>query len=152
LMMGVFTGLNGSYVSSRRLLFAMSRAQVLPKAFGKLHPKNKTPYIGILFTIAVTVFAAILGREALLRIVDTSALAVTIAYFYACFVAYRLFRWSEDSAENDRGFSIVAPGRKFFSLLGVITSIVFFLLLVVPGSPGFLGTPSWIALFVWIGL
>ena len=152
LMMGVFTGLNGFYVSTSRLLFAMGRAKVLPKAFGKLHPKYKTPYIGILFTMAVTVFAPFFGREALLWVVDMSALGVTIAYFYACFVAYRLFKWSEDSAENDRGVSIVAPGRKFFSLLGVITSIVFFLLLVVPGSPGFLGTPSWIALFVWIGL
>src|SRR5690625_7693308 len=80
-----------------------------------------------------------------------SELVVTNYYFYAFFDTYRLFKWSEDSAENDRGVSIVAPGRKFFSLLGVITSIVFFLLLVVPGSPGFLGTPSWIALFVLIG-
>src|SRR5699024_7653354 len=49
LMMGVFTGLNGFYVSTSRLLFAMGRAKVLPKAFGKLHPKYKAPYIGILF-------------------------------------------------------------------------------------------------------
>lgn len=152
LMMGVFTGLNGFFVSTSRLLFAMGRAKVLPKAFGKLHPKYKTPHVGILFTMAVTMFAPFFGREALLWVVDMSALGVTIAYFYACFVAFRLFKWSNNSVEHESRITIVAPGRKFFSLLGVITSTVFFLLLVVPGSPGFLGTPSWIALFVWIAL
>src|SRR5699024_5762042 len=53
---------------------------------------------------------------------------------------------------NNQQFSFVSPVRKFFSLLGVISSIGFFLLLVTPGSPGFLSTPSWIALIVWISL
>jgi amino acid transporter len=152
LLMGVFTGLNGFYASTSRLLFAMGRAKVLPKAFGTLHPKYKTPHVGILFTLVVTSLAPFFGRQALLWVVDMSSLGVTIAYFYACFVAYRLFKWSHSSADNARGVSIVAPGRKFLSLLGVCTSIAFFLLLVTPGSPGFLGTPSWIALLVWIGL
>ncbi|PIC56938.1 MULTISPECIES: APC family permease [Sporosarcina] len=152
LMMGIFTGLNGFYASTSRLLFAMGRAKVLPAAFGKLHPKYKTPYIGILFTLAVTVFAPLFGRQALLWVVDMSALGVTIAYFYTCFIAYRLLKWSDASAKNPKGISIVAPTRKFLCLLGVISSTGFFLLLVVPGSPGFLGTPSWIALSIWVGL
>jgi amino acid transporter len=152
LMMGVFTGLNGFYVSTSRLLFAMGRAQVLPKAFGKLHPKYKTPYVGIFFTMAFCFFAPFFGRQALLWVVDMSALGVTIAYFYACFVAYKLFKWSKASPDNARGVQIVAPVRKFLSLLGVLTSIAFFLLLVVPGSPGYLETPSWVALLIWIGL
>src|SRR5699024_2983554 len=143
LIMGIFTGLNGFYVSTSRLLFAMGRAKILPKAFGKLHPKYKTPHIGILFTLAFTLFAPFFGHEALLWVVDMSALGVTIAYFYAFFVAYRLFTWSEDATKNAEKVLIVAPGRKIFSLLGTITSIAFFLLLVVPGSPGFLGAPSW---------
>ena len=32
-LMGIFTGLNGFYISASRLLFAMGRAQILPKAF-----------------------------------------------------------------------------------------------------------------------
>jgi amino acid transporter len=152
LLMGIFTGLNGFYASTSRLLFAMGRAKVLPAAFGKLHPKYKTPHIGILFTLGVTLFAPLFGRQALLWVVDMSALGVTIAYFYTCFIAFRLFRWSDSSKSSPRGISIVAPVRKFLSLLGVITSIVFILLLVVPGSPGFLGAPSWIALAIWVGL
>src|SRR5699024_12806978 len=123
--MGVFTGLNVFYVSSSRLLFAMGRAMVLPKAFGKVHPKYKTPYIGILFTMAVTVCAPFFGREALLWGVCMSALGVTIAYFYPCFVAYRLFKWSEYSAESDRGAFSVAPCRKCVSICGPSTTVVY---------------------------
>ncbi|MBD1222168.1 APC family permease [Virgibacillus halodenitrificans] len=152
LLMGVFTGLNGFYMTTSRLLFAMGRAKVLPNIFSKLHPKHNTPHIGILFTLALTIMAPFFGREALLWVVDMSALGVTIAYFYACFVAYKLFKWNDKKVPNERPFMIVAPGRKFLSLLGTICSAAFFLLLVVPGSPGFLSLPSWIALFVWIGL
>lgn len=151
LLMGIFTGLNGFYVSTSRLLFAMGRAKILPKAFTKLHSKHKTPYWGIFFTMAVTMAAPFFGREALLWVVDMAALGVTIAYFYACFVAYRLFRWSaKEKSQNE--VLIVAPWRKLFSLLGVICSASFLLLLVVPGSPGFLSKPSWIALLVWISI
>src|SRR5699024_11862379 len=41
LSMGIFTGLNGFVISSSRLLFAMSRAKTLPKAFSKLHPRSE---------------------------------------------------------------------------------------------------------------
>src|SRR5699024_2526906 len=153
LMMGVFTGLNGFYVSTSRLLFAMGRAKVLPKAFGKLHSKYKTPQAGILFTLIATMAAPFFGREVLMWIVDMSSLGVIIAYFYVCFVTYRLFKWSDkQDVPNNQQFSFVSPVRKFFSLLGVISSIGFFLLLVTPGSPGFLSTPSWIALIFWISL
>ncbi|AUJ25531.1 MULTISPECIES: APC family permease [Virgibacillus] len=148
LIMGIFTGLNGFYMSTSRLLFAMGRAKVLPAIFGKLHTKHRTPHVGIIFTLLLTAAAPFFGREALLWVVDMSALGVTIAYFYACFVAYRIFAWSRTHIKNNK--QIVAPKRKFFSLLGILCAITFFLLLVVPGSPGFLSTPSWIALLVWI--
>ncbi|MDY0404483.1 hypothetical protein P5G51_002820 [Virgibacillus sp. 179-BFC.A HS] len=83
-----------------------------------------------------------------------SSIGVTIAYFYACFVAYRLFKWSDKNANDTtaKKGAIVAPWRKFLSLLGVISSIGFFLLLIVPGSPGFLATPSLIALAIWVAI
>src|SRR5699024_9807041 len=153
LMMGVFTGLNGFYVSTNRLLFAMGRAKVLPKTFGKLHSKYKTPQAGILFTLIATMAAPFFGREVLMWIVDMSSLGVTIAYFYACFVAYRLFRWSvKQYVPNNQQFSFVSRVRKVLSLLVVISSIGVFLLLVTLASPGFLSSTPWIALIVWISL
>ncbi|GGH76460.1 amino acid transporter [Pullulanibacillus pueri] len=146
LCMGIFTGLNGFIVSTSRLLFAMGRAQILPKAFAKLHPKYHTPYIGIIFTCAMCLIAPWFGRNALNWIVNMSSTGVTIAYFYCCFDAYKFFRWSE----NGKGTALVAPVKKAFSLLGAILSLVFLGLLLIPGSPAFLDTPAWIALGIWI--
>ena len=152
LMMGIFTGLIGFYLSTSRLVFAMGRAKILPKVFGKLHSKYKTPHAAIIFTFILTLAAPFFGRQALLWVVDMSALGVTIAYFYTCFIAYKLFKWSDNDISTQDRFSVVSPVRKFFALLGIISSTGFFLLLVVPGSPGFLSTPSWVALGVWVGL
>ena len=152
LMMGIFTGLVGFYISTSRLVFAMGRAKILPSMFSKIHTRYKTPHIAIVFTLLLTLIAPFFGREALLWVVDMSALGVTIAYFYTSFIAYRLFKWSDKDTKNNNRFSVVSPVRKLFALLGTLSSIGFFLLLVVPGSPGFLSTPSWIALGVWVGL
>lgn len=144
LCMGVFTGLNGFYVSSSRLLFAMGRAKVVPKVFSRLHPKHGTPYAGVLFTCAVCLFAPWFGRPVLLWIVDMSATGVTIAYFYTCFTAYKLFSWTE-AADG----KMVSPGKKLVALIGALSGLSFLGLLLIPGSPSALGAPSLIALLVW---
>src|SRR5699024_6561254 len=100
LTMGIFTGLNGFILSSSRLLFAMSRAKILPAAFSKLHPKHETPYVGIIFTAIIAMFAPWFGREALLWVVDMSSIGVSIAYLYSCYAAFTLFKWSRDKSFN----------------------------------------------------
>jgi amino acid transporter len=152
LCMGIFTGLNGFYISSSRLMFAMGRARILPEVFSHLHPRYRTPYAGIIFTCLVTLAAPWFGRQALLWIVDMSAVGVTIAYFYTCFAAFKLFRWSADDSREGALEGGVSPVKKLLSLLGAISGLSFLGLLLIPGAPGFLGTPSWIALIVWIAL
>lgn len=151
LAMGIFTGLNGFIISTSRLLFAMSRAKFIPAAFSKLHGKYKTPYISIIFTVIISMVAPWFGRQALTWVVDMSSVGVTIAYFYSCFTAYAIFRWKKDSHYNSSKH-VVAPMKKFFALLGVISSISFLGLLLIPGSPAFLGIQSRIALAIWIVL
>jgi amino acid transporter len=151
LSMGIFTGLNGFIVSSSRLLFAMSRAKIIPKAFSKLHPKYNTPYVSLIFTVAISLLAPWFGRQVLTWVVDMSSIGVTIAYFYTCFTAYKLFKWNISSDFNP-AVNVVAPVKKAFAGLGVMVSVIFLALLLIPGSPAFLGIESRIALVVWIVL
>ncbi|GAB4073166.1 APC family permease [Barrientosiimonas marina] len=151
LTMGIFTGLNGFIMSASRLLFAMSRARVLPSIFSKLHPKYETPHVSIIFTVGVAMVAPWFGREALTWVVDMSSVGVTIAYFYTCFTAFRLFLWSGNRDFNTDKYS-VAPVKKVFAALGMAASIAFLALLLIPGSPAALGKESFIALIVWIVL
>ena len=149
LSMGIFTGLNGFMISSSRVLFAMSRGKVLPSAFSRLHKKHNTPYWGIIFTAIVVLIAPFFGRNVLGWVVDMSSVGVSIAYFYTCFTAYKILRWKDDG-EVDTAREIVSPGKKFIAMLGMISSIGFLLLLLVPGSPAVLGKESFIALGIWI--
>ncbi|WP_099159450.1 APC family permease [Virgibacillus ndiopensis] len=151
LSMGIFTGLNGFIISSSRLLFAMSRAKIIPEVFSKVHPKYKTPYVGIIFTAVVAMFAPWFGREALLWVVDMSSIGVSIAYFYTCYTAFSIFKWSMDSGFNPAKH-VVAPGKKFISVIGMLASLTFIGLLLIPGSPAFLGIESRIALIAWVAL
>lgn len=150
LCMGIFTGLNGFTLAGSRLLFAMGRAKILPSAFEKVHPKYKTPYVAILFTICIAALAPWFGREALVWVVDMSSIGVSIAYFYACFTAYFLFKWSKNDVNLNPKLHIVSPFRKLIAAIGALASLIFIGLLLIPGSPAFLGIQSRIALFVWV--
>ncbi|MBB3189947.1 APC family permease [Halomonas cerina] len=151
LLMGIATGLNGFYISTSRLLFAQGRATFLPEVFAHLHPVHGTPSAGILFTCGVCLLAPWFGREVLLWIVDMAATGVAIAYFYCCAVAYKCFKWSPTCA-GEHYDGCVSPFKKVLSLLGAMSSLCFLALLLIPGSPGALGLPSWIALVGWGGL
>lgn len=151
LSMGILTGLNGFILAGSRVLFAMARAKILPEQFSKIHPKYKTPYVAVIFTVIVSAIAPWFGREALIWVVDMSSIGVSIAYFYTCYTAFYLFKWSESDV-TDPSIQVVSPFKKFISLIGIFASIVFILLLLVPGSPAFLGVESRIALLIWVFL
>lgn len=78
-----------------------------------------------------------------------SSIGVSIAYFYTCYTAFKLFKWS-NSDITDPSIQIVSPVKKIISFIGIVASIIFILLLLVPGSPAFLGIESRIALGIWI--
>ncbi|MFT3943470.1 MAG: APC family permease [Ancrocorticia sp.] len=149
--MGIATGLNGFYMASSRVLLAMSRAGMVPEAFGRIHPKYKTPSVGVVFTCAVSFIAPWFGRTALNWIVDMASIGFTFAFAYTCLTAYLFSRWSNQSE--------IVPGaasttQKLLAGFGVLISVAFMLVLLFPGSPGQLSTPSFIAMAVWtvIGL
>lgn len=150
--MGICTGLNGFYVAASRLLFAMGRGRMIPAAFGVLHPRRKTPYLGIVFVCALCLVAPWFGRQALLWVVDMSAIGVTIAYTYTCLVAFKQFRWSGSAARVGDAEGCESSGKKVLSLLGAVTGASFLGLLLIPVSPAALGPESLTALLVWAAL
>ncbi|HLR64867.1 MAG TPA: APC family permease [Pseudogracilibacillus sp.] len=149
LMMGIFTGLNGFIMATSRLLFSMSRARILPAPFRKLHPKHQTPHVAIIVTIALSAIAPWFGREALEWVVDMSSIGVSIAYFYTCLTAFKLFKWNQKDV-YDPTKQEASPLKKSIAFIGMVASFIFVLLLLVPGSPAALGKESLITLVVWI--
>ena len=139
----VFTGINGFFMASSRLLFSMGRATLLPSWFAQIHPTHRTPANATLFVGAISLAAPWFGREVIVWIVDMAALGTAFGYFYTCLAAVRT---------ADTSNAPTSSTDRTYARLGTMLSIGFITLLCVPGMPGFMATPSWVALAVWVGL
>ncbi|GBF34437.1 amino acid permease family protein [Desulfocucumis palustris] len=143
-LMAICTGINGFYMATSRLLFSMARSKVIPSFFADVHPKYKTPYKAILFILVISLIAPWFGRQAIIWIVDMCAVGTAIGYLYTCLAPYVLHK-SNPGLEGGSKAKIV-------SVLGSLFSIVFLVLLLVPGSPAVLEIPAWIALAAWVAM
>ena len=141
--MAVFTGINGFFMAASRLLFSMGRAKLLPPWFARVHPTHHTPANAILFVGVVSLAAPWFGRQAIVWVVDMAALGTAFGYFYTCLAAARV-------AETGQVAS--PPAARRHALIGAALAMGFIVLLCTPGMPGFMATPSWIALAGWVGL
>ncbi|NIK12485.1 amino acid permease [Alkalibacillus almallahensis] len=152
LSMGIFTGLNGFLISASRVLFAMARGKVLPDMFARLHKQHNTPFYAILFAALISIIAPWFGRDVLGWIVNMSSVGVSIAYFYTTYTAYKLLRWNDQAHDYNPELHIISPWRKVVTIIGMVSSIAFLILLLYPASPAALGQESFIALIVWVVL
>ena len=133
----IFTGINGFFMASSRLLFSMGRARLLPAWFGSIDPARGTPRNALAFTGAVSLLAPWFGREVIVWVVDMAAVGTACGYLYTCLAAFSVTR---------------RPRARVEAVLGALLSAGFLILLCVPGMPGFMAPPSWIALGGWIAL
>lgn len=141
---GILTGMNGFFMATTRLLFSMGRSKFLPGFFSAVHPRCNTPYKSVLFTLALCLIAPWFGRAALSWIVDMSAIGTAIAYLFTCLTAWKYLAAHENLPESAWG--------KPLCIIGALTSITCFTLLIYPDSPAAISVPSWLTLFVWTGL
>lgn len=138
----LLSGVVGFYMASSRLLYSISRSEMLPGWFGKIHPKYKTPANAILFVMIISLIAPFFGRNTLVWIVDMSSVGAAIGYGYTSAAAFKF-------ALKERNTGIMITG-----VLGTIFAIVCAVILLVPikGLNCSLGKESYICLGVWIVL
>lgn len=136
----VVSGMNAFYISTSRLMYAMSQEGSLPKWFGHLSPKHGTPKNAILFTMAASLFAPWFGREVLLWIVDMTSVGAAIVFAYTTASAAIIAKKHGHKSEV------------WIGIVGCIFSLFFLSLLIIPGMPGYLTFQSRVVLVVWIAI
>lgn len=83
------TGNNlGAVLTGSRMLFALAENGELPRFFGKIHPRYRTPSNAIIFTTLVALGLALSGSFVMLAV--ASAVARLVAYTGACAATLRL--------------------------------------------------------------
>ncbi len=119
-----------------RIFFAMSKDGLLPKAFGKAHPRFKTPYIPQILTgVAAAIFAGVLPINILGELVSIGTL---LAFAIVC-AGVLVLRYKRPDLKR----TFKTPFVPWVPLLGVAASLI-----------QMLGLPweTWVRLLAWLGL
>ena len=137
-MGGVITGLVGNYIAASRLIYALTRDDLLPAWFGKLN-KNRTPMNAVFFIMLLSLPIPFLGRTAIAWIIDVNTIGATIDYTYTSLVTIITARQMGKSLPQITG------------AIGCVVSLIFFLYFMVPNvwTVSAMTTESYLILICW---
>ncbi|WP_174274188.1 APC family permease [Sphingomonas bacterium] len=101
-----------------RLLFAFARDGLLPKALGRVHPRWKTPHVGIWIHALLAMALAVTGTFT--RLAVFASLAAAALYFLGCAAAWVLRR--RDVAIL--GEPLALPALPLIAIVGMASMLV----------------------------
>ncbi len=141
-LIGLLTSWNGFFLAGSRVLFALGRGHIIHAAFGRTHPRHRTPRNAVLFSGVVTCLAACLGHGAMLAFVNVGSFCIAIAFLG---VALSLVRLRQRFPHLRRPYRM--PGGKVVAYAAALGSLGILLVMLCPGSPGMLAWPlEWLIL------
>jgi basic amino acid/polyamine antiporter, APA family len=136
-MFGLFQCFNGNFVASSRMLFAFGRRRTISASFGSVHQEYLTPSVAVLGITAGTLAGVLLGDALLVPVTEVGSMASALGWLAACASFWMV--------EKRVAMRIVTG-------LGILVSLMLFLMKVLPVFPGHFSPAEWIALGLWVGL
>jgi amino acid transporter len=128
---------NANVVASSRLLYAMSRRNLLNPAMSRVHPRNQAPSAAVIAVGVATAVAIFLGEALLVPILEVGAVCSAVAWMAACASYYKM---------KPQGL------RRAAAVFGLLVTSVMILVKVVPLVPGHFTWHEWVALAIWVAL
>ncbi len=144
---GILTSWNAFIICGSRVMFALAESGVLPAAFARLHPKYRTPWVGIVVLGVLSCISPLFGRAILVWLVNAGAMAVVVAYLFVP-IAFLVLRRREP--DLPRPFRVrwpgVVGGTAIVLALGLLS-------LYLPFSPSSLVWPyEWAMVLGWAAI
>ncbi|GHH99009.1 APC family permease [Neobacillus kokaensis] len=144
---GIITSWIGFYIGGSRAIYALAKAGMLPKSLGELHPKYNTPYKAILLIGVFSSLAPLMGRPALVWLVDSGGLGLVVSWFMVA-VSFIILR--KKAPTMKRPFKL--PGGTSLGWIAMLMTLGI-TTLYMPGMPSALVWPyEWVIVFVWAAL
>jgi len=124
-------------VASWRMLYAMSRRNLMHPGMSRVHSVNQTPTAAILAVGITTGLAIFMGEALLVPILEVGAITSGLGWMAGC-ASY---------------FCMKPPWpRRTAAVLGLIVTSAVVLVKLVPWIPGHFTWHEWIALTIWVAL
>ena len=144
---GILTSWNAFIVGASRVLFALAESGHVPAAFMRLHPKYKTPYVGILAIGILSMFAPLFGKTILVWLINSGSFAVTIAFVFVA-ISFLVLRRKEP--DMPRPFKVSHPRLVGY---GAVLLALGFLSAFLPWSDSALSWPEeWMTIVIWTAI
>ncbi|MBZ0200209.1 MAG: amino acid permease [Ignavibacteriaceae bacterium] len=138
-IISTMSALNATIYSSSRVAFAMGRDRNFPTFFGKVHKKNFTPHLSIVFSLIIVVTMAIS-----LPIEDVAAAADLMFLLLFLQVNITLIKLRKKRPDLDRGF--FTPMFPYLTIGGILF-LLFLAIYMFDYSP-----TAWIVTSIWVAI
>jgi basic amino acid/polyamine antiporter, APA family len=125
---------NGNFIAATRLLFALGRRDMVRPAFGRVHERNRTPFVAVLALGGVTALATCLGDAILVPITEVGSMASALGWLATCAAYLR-----RQSAARERALAVT----------GMAVAALLVLMKLLPAVPGHFTRYEWLALLTW---
>ena len=128
---------NANIIASSRLLYAMSRHNLLNPVMSRVHPRNQTPSTAIISIGLASAATIFMGEALLVPILEVGALSAGIGWMSAC-----------------ASYCRMKPGRfgRAAAVWGLFVTSAMILVKLLPWVPGHFTWHEWLALGIWAGL
>jgi len=127
--------LMGTFYSASRILFSESRKKRMPKFFGKLHPKLRTPIWGIVFIWAANIAFIIIAKFNTDFVYVTLTMQFTVAVFISMLLSiFSAIKYRKEFPEevSNLSFNMPLPKLTFTIAIG---GTLFTMYYAFKGSP-----------------
>lgn len=126
--------LNGNFVATTRLLFALGRSGYVPSKLGNVNAQRRTPTIAIICTAVITAVAVLAGEAVLVPITEIGSAAGASGWLFAC-VSYFLLKKH--------------PSGRAVATVGACVAITLLLIKLLPVVPGHFTAAEYLLTIAW---
>jgi len=142
-MASTASALNAILFSSSRIVFSMSRKRSFFPILGKIHPRFKTPYLGILASgIVVIVFLSILPLK---EIAASTSMMFLILFSIVCFT---LIKFRKSNSKFTPSFRV--PFVPVLPIIGIVSGIGLAVLMYNISLNAWLVASAWFAVGMFL--
>jgi len=136
-LLALFQIFNGNFVASTRLVFAFGRRGTIHPSFASIHPRYLSPTVAIFGVTLGTLIGLLLGDAILVPVTEVGSMASAFGWFATCLSFFLI----EPS-----------PRLRLIATLGILISLLFMLMKLLPVFPGHFSLAEWIALSSWLAI
>lgn len=124
-------------IGTSRLAYALSIDGLMPRSFSRLHPRFKTPYLGLIVICSTAFIASVV--ETLTDLINASVFLLSFVYLLTCASTMLLERKHSPAAKNLKGQRVIPVLGMVFSLILMtqvgLQQIIISLILIIVGIP-----------------